>query len=145
MHLQHLLPAESELTHFSAFTMFNVFLPKLLEYAPSGSAVVEPKSLEETLWDVVVFTIGGCPGAIVRQSLHMRRRVIESRFLARRALYRVLIRPQVVPGREHFCYSCHVYHLYDGAIALGCSSDDDLHQLERYGTWSQVTLFVYSY
>jgi len=47
--------------------MFNVFLPKLLEYAPSGSAVVKPKSLEESLWDVVVFTIGGCPGAIVRQ------------------------------------------------------------------------------
>ncbi|KAF8349514.1 MFS general substrate transporter [Amanita rubescens] len=47
-----------------AFTMFNVFLPKLLEYAP-GPAVVGPKSLEDSLWDVVVFTIGGCPGAIL--------------------------------------------------------------------------------
>lgn len=46
--------------------MFNVFLPKLLEYSPSGPAVAAPKSLEESLWDVVVFTIGGCPGAIVR-------------------------------------------------------------------------------
>jgi hypothetical protein len=38
--------------------MFNVFLPKLLE---TNSA----KTLEESLWDVVIFTIGGCPGAIV--------------------------------------------------------------------------------
>ncbi|KAF7987083.1 hypothetical protein HWV62_249 [Athelia sp. TMB] len=57
-----------------AFTMFNVFLPKLLESSAS-SAVPEaggetgggetPKSLEATLWDVVIFTLGGCPGPIV--------------------------------------------------------------------------------
>lgn len=61
----------SGLTHFSAFTMFNVFLPKLLESTPSRSAIIRPKSLEESLWDVVVFTIGGCPGAIVRRLLHV--------------------------------------------------------------------------
>lgn len=73
------------------------------------------------------------------------RRVVESRFLDRSTLYRVIIRPQVVPGREHFCYGSYVCHLYHGAIALGCSYDDDLHQLERYGTWSWVTLILYSY
>ncbi|KAF8907387.1 major facilitator superfamily domain-containing protein [Mucidula mucida] len=46
-----------------AYTMFNVFLPKLLE-SGSGSGT-EPKSLEASLWDVVIFTIGGCPGAIL--------------------------------------------------------------------------------
>ncbi|KAF8628622.1 hypothetical protein AX15_003759 [Amanita polypyramis BW_CC] len=45
-----------------AFTMFNVFLPKLLEY---GTSTLKPKSLEDSLWDVVIFTIGGCPGAIL--------------------------------------------------------------------------------
>jgi len=59
--------------------MFNVFLPKLLEMgeAKAGkdddiSAVdaaaaiaAERKSLEESLWDVVIFTLGGCPGALV--------------------------------------------------------------------------------
>ena len=25
-----------------------------------------PKTLEETMWDVVIFTIAGCPGALVR-------------------------------------------------------------------------------
>ena len=72
-----------------AFTMFNVFLPKLLEtrrhhdamgrggregggsVGVSGgvgvaAAAAESASLERTLWDVVIFTIGGCPGAVVR-------------------------------------------------------------------------------
>ncbi|KAJ3572767.1 hypothetical protein NP233_g2872 [Leucocoprinus birnbaumii] len=47
-----------------AFTMFNVYLPKLLEMG--GDADVERvKTLEESLWDVMVFTIGGTPGAIL--------------------------------------------------------------------------------
>jgi hypothetical protein len=47
-----------------AYTLFNVYLPKLLE----TRRVVKPgdtKSLERTLWEVVIFTIGGCPGSIV--------------------------------------------------------------------------------
>lgn len=44
--------------------MFNVFLPKLLETGPKGGASA-PKTLEQSLWDVVIFTIGGCPGALV--------------------------------------------------------------------------------
>lgn len=47
---------------FSAYTMFNVFLPKLLE-TRSGSDV--PQTLEQSLWGVMIFTTGGCPGAIV--------------------------------------------------------------------------------
>ncbi|KAK0238623.1 MFS general substrate transporter [Armillaria nabsnona] len=46
-----------------AYTMFNVFLPKLLETGRGSSGDTE-KSLEDSLWDVVIFTIGGCPGAI---------------------------------------------------------------------------------
>jgi hypothetical protein len=48
-----------------AFTMFNVYLPKLLETRRVMS-FAEAGSLERTLWDVVIFTIGGCPGAVVR-------------------------------------------------------------------------------
>ena len=51
--------------------MFNVYLPKLLE--TRSSVGVAHKSLEGTLWDVVIFTIGGCPGAVVRPSLCLRR------------------------------------------------------------------------
>jgi hypothetical protein len=47
-----------------AFTMFNVFFPKLLELGPSSPEAV--KTLEDNLWDVMIFTIGGTPGAIVR-------------------------------------------------------------------------------
>lgn len=57
--------------------MFNAFLPKLLEKRlekmtpkPSGVRSVAgfrsaESSLEASLWDVVVYSIGGCPGAIV--------------------------------------------------------------------------------
>ncbi len=47
------------------FTMFNVYLPKLLETRREVK-VAEITSLERTLWDVAIFTIGGCPGAVVR-------------------------------------------------------------------------------
>ena len=48
----------------AAYTMFNVYLPKLLETRSKNAS--SPKTLEDTMWDVVVFTLGGCPGAIVR-------------------------------------------------------------------------------
>lgn len=51
---------------FIAYTMFNVFLPKLLETSGTAGAATGEKTLEASLWDVVIFTIGGCPGAIVR-------------------------------------------------------------------------------
>ncbi|KAH9959805.1 major facilitator superfamily domain-containing protein [Russula dissimulans] len=47
-----------------AYTMFNVYLPKLLETRHVVS-IAESASLERILWDVVIFTIGGCPGAVL--------------------------------------------------------------------------------
>ncbi|KIL00200.1 hypothetical protein PAXRUDRAFT_821900 [Paxillus rubicundulus Ve08.2h10] len=47
-----------------AFTMFNVYYPKLLETGSTGEGS-PPPSLEDNLWDVVIFTLGGCPGAIL--------------------------------------------------------------------------------
>jgi hypothetical protein len=52
--------------------MFNVFLPKLLESRSAATATAEVQSpessqlLENSLWDVVILTIGSCPGALVR-------------------------------------------------------------------------------
>lgn len=46
-----------------AYTMFNVYLPKLLETGSSDDN--STKSLEDSLWDVLIFTMGGCPGAIL--------------------------------------------------------------------------------
>lgn len=42
--------------------MFNVYLPKLLE---SRLGHAETGGRKRALWDVVIFTLGGCPGAIV--------------------------------------------------------------------------------
>jgi hypothetical protein len=49
-----------------AFTMFNVYLPKLLETRRVESLAKTTSSLERTLWEVVIFAVGGCPGAVVR-------------------------------------------------------------------------------
>ena len=47
--------------------MFNVYLPKLLEGRPGvGGDAGAPKSLNDSLWDVIIYSVGGCPGAIVR-------------------------------------------------------------------------------
>ncbi|KAF9054843.1 major facilitator superfamily domain-containing protein [Panaeolus papilionaceus] len=46
-----------------AFTMFNVYLPKLLE--TRGRTGEGERGLEESLWDVVIFTLGGTPGALL--------------------------------------------------------------------------------
>lgn len=46
-----------------AYTMFNVFFPKLLETGSSGEEM--SRSLEDNLWDVVIYTLGGCPGALL--------------------------------------------------------------------------------
>ncbi|THU90987.1 MFS general substrate transporter [Dendrothele bispora CBS 962.96] len=49
-----------------AYTMFNVFLPKLLETGSSSPGTDQSGShTKASLWDVVIFTIGGCPGAIL--------------------------------------------------------------------------------
>lgn len=48
---------------FPGYTLFNVFLPKLLE---NRSSFDVPQTLEQSLWDVMISTIGGCPGAVVR-------------------------------------------------------------------------------
>ena len=49
---------------YLAYTMFNVYLPKMLEMN-SGASDTVPKTLEDTMWQVVIFTLAGCPGAIV--------------------------------------------------------------------------------
>ena len=60
----------------AAYTMFNVYLPKLLEGrgAPMEEDVgaTSPKSLSASMWDVVIYALGGCPGAVVSaaRSLH---------------------------------------------------------------------------
>ncbi|KAI0953359.1 hypothetical protein AcW1_007597 [Taiwanofungus camphoratus] len=49
-----------------AYTMFNVYLPKLLETRTGSHDQGDgPKSLTDSLWDVVIYALGGCPGAIL--------------------------------------------------------------------------------
>lgn len=56
-----------------AYTMFNVYLPKLLETRlgsmnpddPTMTKTSPSTSLVASLWDVVIYSIGGCPGAIL--------------------------------------------------------------------------------
>ncbi|KAG8942014.1 hypothetical protein FRC03_003731 [Tulasnella sp. 419] len=51
-----------------AYTMFNVYLPKLLESRLGDVVTGESSGMEgrkRAMWDVVVFTLGGCPGALL--------------------------------------------------------------------------------
>ena len=48
---------------FIAYTIFNVYFPKLVELRLGEGSV--GGSRKKVLWDVVVFTLGGTPGAIV--------------------------------------------------------------------------------
>lgn len=52
--------------------MFNVFFPKLLELSQEGKGEVavktEASSLESNIVDVVIYALGGCPGALVCSS-----------------------------------------------------------------------------
>jgi hypothetical protein len=67
--------------------MFNVYLPTLLEYRARGEGPVElteeaPASLSGPLWEVVIFTIGGCPGALVgtNNSLQQHRTISQCNY-----------------------------------------------------------------
>jgi len=51
--------------------MFNVFLPKLLESRLGSSSSDNHVSRKRAMWDVVIFTLGGCPGAIVSEFVCM--------------------------------------------------------------------------
>ena len=86
--------------------MFNVYLPKLLETRgidPNGA----PKSLQDSLWDVVIYSLGGCPGAIV--SLYVSCLNTSHIFLmngllgliARRVAHRIAPGTTLVSSREH--------------------------------------------
>lgn len=50
-----------------SYTMFNTFLPKILEMHQNTAVFEEihQKSVEETMWDIVLFTVGGILGAPV--------------------------------------------------------------------------------
>lgn len=48
-----------------AFTMFNVYLPKLLENRIPVASSSPNDDLKRAMWDIVIFTLGGCPGALV--------------------------------------------------------------------------------
>ena len=51
-----------------AYTIFNVYFPKLVELRLGKEAIGGSRT--KVLWDVVVFTLGGTPGAIVRNFLY---------------------------------------------------------------------------
>lgn len=53
--------------------MFNVYFPKMVENRMGRTNIVEASDsnpdpegvMKSAMWNVVVFTLGGCPGAIV--------------------------------------------------------------------------------
>ncbi len=101
--------------------MFNVYLPKLLEGRGNSDGGTEPKPLEESLWDVVIYSIGGCPGAIVRLRVPHIPFLNDSNInLVGRIPSRLVIRSSLVPGREYVCDSLLLCHLCLCTASMGC-------------------------
>ena len=53
-----------------AYTMFNVYLPTFLEVRSKkagggGGVEAENGNYVDTLWEIVLYALGGCPGALV--------------------------------------------------------------------------------
>jgi len=49
---------------YAGYTLFNLFFPKLVELR-LGKHAGGDNSLQSTLWDVVIYTLGGTPGSLV--------------------------------------------------------------------------------
>lgn len=52
----------------TGYTLFNLFFPKLVELRLGKHA--EGGTLTQALWNVVIYTLGGTPGALVRSLFH---------------------------------------------------------------------------
>lgn len=121
-----------------AYTMFNAFLPILLEkrlggMTPEPSTLLKPSagiqpagsSLEDSLWDVVTYSIGGCPGAIVSASTGMAVPNPTERLChtARRLSRSIDLWPPVVPSGEHLLHRFLLRHLREGRRAPTIESE----------------------
>ena len=111
--------------------MFNVYLPKLLEGRGGDDGAA--KSLEDNLWDVVIYTVGGCPGAIVsccQLPIFPLLRYVSGADWCLAS--RLATGPSVVVSREHTPDSAVLPFLRLGAASLGCASEHGGDQLECY-------------
>jgi hypothetical protein len=111
-----LLSLGLDLLAFPAYTMFNVFLPKLLE-TDSDSEVL----LEDALWDVLIYTIGGCPGSIVSLERIPVVGFLTSLVIARGLSGRITPGPAVVTGRKYIQHRPFMRVVRTCQVAFGCS------------------------
>jgi len=154
--------------------MFNVFLPKVLERRLGGMNPPQPQpsvnytsgiqsadsSLEDSLWDVVIYSVGGCPGAIV-SALTRNYRTESSPMTfrsnaGRRISRRIILRSTVVLSGKHLPHrhlQCHFRESRQSPVVkskhgrdffgLDCDvgdivwmdSGDFLDKREGFGVW----------
>jgi hypothetical protein len=137
------------LTLLLAFTMFNVFLPKLLETRSTAgiTSVASGKTLEDNLWDVVIFTIGGCPGAIVSPpfSCLFRAYLLIMDLSAWCFDDRIPFRPQAVVSGKHVRHSVVLSHVCVGRVVVGRACKHGGHQFECDCKDFLLSLFAKSY
>ena len=112
--------------------MFNVYLPKLLEGRGGDDGAT--KTLQENLWDVVIYTVGGCPGAIVRRLLclvNVSLTTDASLRVDRSVSGRFTTRPSVVVSREHTPHCSLLSLLRVGTTSMGCEGEYSWDKSER--------------
>jgi hypothetical protein len=123
-----------------AFTMFNVYLPKLLETRRVES-LAKTSSLERTLWEVVIFTVGGCPGAVVRSIFPLYLvsfadlAICHNTQVGRMADRKARTREKVVSGWEHVFDSDSLRRLRARARSGRSHCDHCWDKFEFFGSW----------
>ena len=110
--------------------MFNVYLPKLLEGRGGDDGAA--KSLEDNLWDVVIYTVGGCPGAIVsccQLPIFPLLRYVSGADWCLAS--RLATGPSVVASREHTPHCSLLSLLRVGTTPMGCEGEYSWDKPER--------------
>src|SRR5260221_13235777 len=108
--------------HSTAYTIFNVYFPKLVELR-LGTGGGKSESRLGVLWDVVIFTVGGMPGAIVRLA-YSGFAYAHSNTIVDWSLYDTLtFGPTFLAGLSHFCNGDTVLPVYCGEYSRHCRCD----------------------
>ena len=124
--------------------MFNVFLPKLLESRTNSDV---PQTLEQSLWDVMIFTIGGCPGAIVSFlfSFSPETHILTFNFshVDWCLPNRIEAGSKMVISRKHLYYCFFLCVICSRQVEVGCYFEHCGHKSDCDGGLDIHNIFVY--
>lgn len=101
-----------------AYTLFNIYLPKLLEGRNIASDEHD-MSLSDNLWGVLIYVTGGCPGSLVRPPYVIFDRCCPYFCTARRVHGRHKAGMALVASKQYPCHSIAFCCFYCSTASVG--------------------------